>query len=142
MALFSLSNRTTNVTIANPCIEIIAGADHEIHIIEISIILAAATASVFGIGRPAVLGVTPTTPVSCLPEDTDDAATPWTTALAWATEPTVPANFQRRFSLPAAVGAGIVIPFSHGFVVKPAASIVVWNISAMSVSDINVIAEI
>jgi len=67
---------------------------------------------------------------------------PWTTALAWATPPTVPTNFQRRITLPAAVGAGIVLPFSMGFHIEPAASLVVWNITTNDVCDINIIAEI
>ena len=142
MAVYSLARRTTNVTIANPCIEIIAGAYHAVRIIEISIILAGATAVTLGIGRPAAIGVTPTTPVNCLPEDTSDTMYPFTTALAWATPPTVPANFQRRITLPAAVGAGIVLPFSQGFHIEPAASLVVWNITTNDVCDINIIAEI
>ena len=76
MAVYSCARRTTNVTIANPCIEIIAGAYHAVRIIEISIILAGATAVTLGIGRPAAIGVTPTTPVSCLPEDTSDTMYP------------------------------------------------------------------
>ena len=49
MAVYSLSRRTTNVTIANPCIEIIAGAYHAVRIIEISIILAGATGTAISI---------------------------------------------------------------------------------------------
>jgi len=142
MGVYSISNRTTNVTIANPCIEIIAGATIRVKIVEISIIMAAATESVFGIGRPAVIGVTPTTPVTALPEDIVDPTGPFTTALAWATPPTVPAAFLRRCSLAAAVGAGIVFPFPKGLYIEASKSVVLWNISATGVSDINVVCEI
>jgi len=142
MAVYSIANRTTNVTIANPCIEIIAGATIRVKIVEISIILAGATACTFGIGRPAAIGITPTTPVTALPEDIVDPTGPFTTALAWATPPTVPAVFLRRATLAAAVGAGIVFPFPKGFYIEASKSIVVWNITTTDVADINVVCEI
>jgi hypothetical protein len=142
MAIYSIARRTTNVTIANPCIEIIAGADVRIKILEISIILAGATASTFGIGRPAAIGITPTTPVTLLPEDIIDPATLVTTALAWATPPTVPAHFMRRCTLAAAVGAGIVFPFPKGLYIEAEKSVVVWNITTTDVADINVVCEV
>ncbi len=142
MPIYSVARRTSNVTIANPCIEIIAGATYRVKILEISIIMAAATASEFGIGRPAAIGITPTTPVTFLAEDPLEAAATITCALAWATPPTVPANYFRRCSLAAAVGAGIVFPFPKGLYITASSSIIVWNISATGVSDINVICEI
>ena len=141
MGVYSLSNRTTNVTIANPCIEIIAGAACRPRIHEIGIFMAAATASVFGIGRPAVAGITPTTPVTLLAEDVADPAGEVTTALAWATEPTVPVSFFRRVSLAAAVGTGIIFTFPEGLYIAASATLVVWNISATGVSDIHVVIE-
>jgi len=141
MGIYSLSNRTTNVTIANPCIEIIAGAACRPRIHEIGIFMAAATASVFGIGRPAVLGVTPTTPVTLLAEDVADPAGEVTTALAWATPPTVPVSFFRRVSLAAAVGTGIIFTFPKGLYIAAGASLVVWNITGTGVSDIHVVIE-
>ena len=142
MGIYSVAERTTNVTIANPCIEIIAGATIRVKILEISVILAAATASVFGLGRPAAIGLTPTTPVTALPEDDVDPTGSYTTALAWATPPTIPTTFLRRFNLAAAVGAGIVLTFPQGLYITASESIILWNISATGVSDINVVAEI
>ena len=142
MAVYSIANRTTNVTIANPCIEIIAGATIRVKIVEISIVLAAATVSTFGIGRPAVIGVTPTTPVTALPEDIVDPTGPFTTALAWGTEPTIPAAFIRRATIAGAVGAGIVFPFPKGLYIEASKSVIIWNITATGVTDINVVAEI
>ena len=142
MAVYSLARRTTNVTIANPCIEIIAGASIRVKIVEISIILAGATACTFGIGRPAATGITPTAPVTFLAEDSIDATSDVTSALAWATPPTVPANFFRRVTFPAAAGAGVVLPFPKGLYIASSASVVVWNITTTDVADINVIIEI
>ena len=141
MGIYSLSNRTTNVTIANPCIEIIAGAACRPRIHEIGIFMAAAAASVFGIGRPAAIGVTPTTPVTMLAEDVADPAGEVTTALAWATPPTVPVSFFRRVSLAAAVGTGIIFTFPKGLYIAAGASLVVWNITGTGVSDIHVVIE-
>ena len=142
MPIYSLSNRTTNVTIANPCIEIIAGAAARPRIMEIGIFMAAATASVFGIGRPAAIGITPTTPVTMLAEDNGDPAGEVTTALAWATPPTVPVSFFRMISLAAAVGTGVIFTFPKGLYIPAAGAIVVWNISATGVSDIHVVVDI
>lgn len=142
MAVYSMARRTTNVTIANPCIEIIAGATIRVKIVEISIILGAATASEFGIGRPAAIGVTPTAPVTFLPEDINDPTGVITCALAWATPPTIPANFLRRCSIAGAVGAGIVFPFPRGLFIEASKSVVIWNVSATGVADINVVCEI
>jgi hypothetical protein len=141
MGVYSLSNRTTNVTIANPCIEIIAGAACRPRIHEIGIFMAAATASVFGIGRPAAIGVTPTSPVTLLAEDSSDPAGEVTTALAWGTGPTVPTGYFRRVSLAAAVGTGIIFTFPEGLYIEAAASLVVWNITGTGVSDIHVVIE-
>lgn len=142
MPIYSISNRTTNVTIANPCLEIIAGAAARPRIMEIGIFMAAATESVFGIGRPAAIGITPTTPVTLLAEDNGDPAGEVTTALAWATPPTVPASFFRRISLAAAVGTGVIFTFPKGLYIPAAGSIVIWNITATGVIDIHVVVDI
>src|SRR3954468_188173 len=108
MAIYSLANRTSNVTSANACLEIRTAASDRAYIVEIGIFMAAATASTFGLGRPAAIGVTPTTPVTVLAEDSGSPAGSVQTALAWGTGPTVPANFFRRVSLPATIGTGVI----------------------------------
>lgn len=136
MAIYSLSQRTSNVTIANACWEIRTTATDRPRIMEIGITINAATASVFGLGRPAAIGVTPTTPVTFLAEDPGDAAATVTAALAWATGPTVPANFFRRISLPATVGAGVIWTFPKGLLIPVSSSLILWNITANSVADV------
>lgn len=135
MAIYSIANRTTNVTIANPCLEIRTAATDKPRIMEIGISLVAATASVFGLGRPQAIGVTPTTPVTVLAEDASDPVGTVQTALAWATPPTVPLNFFRRVSLPATIGAGVIWTFPNGLTIPVSSSLVIWNISAVSVID-------
>lgn len=93
----------------------------------------AATASVFGFGRPGATGITPTSPQTVLAEDGGNtAAGNTTTALAWGTAPTVPANFFRRVSLPATIGAGIIWTFPRGINVLKTLSTVLWNPSGGS----------
>jgi hypothetical protein len=137
MAAYSLAVRTTNVTIANPCFEIRTGSGDRPRIFEIGLTINAATASVFGLGRPQAIGITPTSPVDMLPEDPGEpGSTTFETALAWGTAPTVPLAFLRRVSLPATIGAGIVWQFPQGLIIPVSSSLVVWNITAVSVADI------
>lgn len=141
MAIYSLSQRTSNVTIANACWEIRTTATDRPRIMELGITINAATASVFGLGRPAAIGITPTTPVTLLAEDPGDPAATVVCALAWATGPTVPANFFRRISLPATVGAGVIWTFPRGLVIPISSSLVLWNITGNSVADVYVVGD-
>jgi hypothetical protein len=141
MAIYSLANRTTSTTSAAACLEIRTTATDRPRLMELGITISAATASVFGLGRPAAIGTTPTTPVTVLAEDTGDPAGTITTALAWATAPTVPANFFRRVSLPATVGAGIIWTFPRGLVIAVSSSVVVWNITTNSLADIWIVVD-
>ena len=141
MAIYSISNRTTNVTIAVATLEFRAPAAKRTKILEITITMAAATASVFGIGQAQAQGVTPTTPVTVIPEDPDEGVGQSQTALAWGTPPTIPLFFQRRVNLPATIGAGRIITFPRGRVLKPNTSLVIWNITANGVTDIDIVTD-
>lgn len=141
MPIYSLARRTTNITDANACLEIRTPATYKAKIMEIGLFLAAATASIFGLGRPAAIGITPTTPVTVLAEDPVSPTGHVTTALAWATGPTVPANFFRRVSLPATIGTGVIWTFPRGLVIPISFSLVVWNLSTNGVSDIYVVLD-
>ncbi len=141
MAIYSLANRTTNITIANACLEIRTAATDRPRIMEIGIFLAAATASTFGLGRPQAIGITPTTPVIVLQEDPGDPVGTVQTALAWGTGPTVPLQFLRRISLPATIGTGVIWTFPRGLIIPISSSIVIWNITATGVVDIHVVID-
>src|SRR5260221_589782 len=105
VAKTSLGVRTTNVTTGNACVEIIAGSTAVSRVTEISFCLAGATASVYGIGFPAAIGITPTSPVTMVRHDQRDNAATTAVALAWGTGPTIPAAFLYRINMPATVGA-------------------------------------
>lgn len=138
MAIYSLANRTSNVTIANANLEIRAGASNRPRLMEMGIWLNAATQSPIGIGRPQAIGVTPTSPVTVLQEDPADSNGLTQTALAWSTPPTVPLNFFRRVNIAAAIGAGVILTFPRGIVIAAGASLVNWNIAATSVNDVHI----
>jgi hypothetical protein len=108
---------------------------------EIDLFLAAATASTFGIGRPQAIGITPTTPVTWIAEDPGEPAGTAQTALAWSTGPTVPLVHFRRIALPATIGTGMIWTFPRGLIIPVSGSLVLWNLAANGVSDVNVIGD-
>lgn len=142
MGIYSLANRTSNVTTATATLELIGGANLGYRLLELGVTINAATASTYGYGTPAAIGVTPTSPVTVLTEDRGSTTTGnSTTALAWGTAPTVPTNFFRRVSLPATVGAGIIWTFPRGITVLKAQTTVLWNLTATSVADVWVVVD-
>ena len=124
MAIYSLANRTTGVTIATAALELRTAATDRPRVVEMGVFMAAATASTYGVGRPQAIGVTPTTPITVLAEEVADATGTVQTALAWATGPTVPLNFFRRWAGPATIGTGIIWTFPRGLTIAISSSIV------------------
>lgn len=136
MAIFSISVRTSGNTSSSAAAEIIAGANVAYRLMELGVTINAATASVFGYGKPAAAGVTPGTTSTVQGEDSGNTTTGNTTvALTWGTGPTIPANFLRRVSLPATIGAGIIWTFPRGRTVLKTVTDVLWNVTAGSVAD-------
>lgn len=141
MAIYSLANLTTNTTIANATLEVRTTATDRGKVMELAATLNAATASTFGVGRPAAIGVTPTSPITVLAEDSGSPAGTVTTALAWGTGPTVPVNFFRRWNLPATIGAGFSFVFPFGLTIAVSNSIVLWNISTTGAVNAHVVVD-
>ncbi len=139
MARYELGIRTTVTTTGAAAAELRATSGNPFKLAELGITLAAATASTYGLGRPAAVGVTPTTPITVLAMNPSETAGTATTAVAWGTGPTVPAQFFRRIALPATIGAGIIWSWPPSrFIIGPGnaaaaiASIVVWNLAVNS----------
>jgi hypothetical protein len=131
MAIASASVRTSNVTITQASVEIIASATLAYKLMEFGTSNNTATSSILGFGVPAAIGLTPTTPAALVFEDGGNTSTPGTTtALAWATSPTNPTVYSRRVSLPATIGAGICWTFPRGFAVLKAKTLTLSNIVA------------
>ena len=141
----TLGVRTSSGGIATPGWEIRTGATPgRARIIELGFFLAAATATVVGLGRPAAIGVTPTSPVNFLPEDPNDviASGVIQSALAWVTPPTVPVSFLRRLSLPATIGTGVIWTFPEGLIIPVSSGIVLWNVAENAVLDAYAVIDI
>jgi len=142
MAIGSLSLNTTVTTTAAAAWDVKAGATIRAKVMELGINLGAATTSTYGIGRSANTPVQ-TSPVLLQQEDPNDGAFVTGCAVAWGTAPTVPAQFFRRVSLPATIGAGIIWTFPRGLVlVTGGSSLVCWNLATNSAStNVHVVAD-
>lgn len=141
----SLSVRTSDGTNAAAAWEIITGATPgRAKVLEVGVFLAAATASIYGLGRPQAVGITPTSPVDFLREDLSDALATGVvqSALAWGTGPTVPTAFLRRVALPATIGTGIIWTFPEGLVIPVSSSLVLWNLGTNGVVDAYAVIDI
>lgn len=136
MAIFSLSQRTTATTSGSTAIELIAGTNNAYSLKEVGITLAAATASAIGYGSPQAKGTTPTSVVVLAEDGGNTTAGASSSAISWATSPTIPTNFFRRVSLPAAIGAGIVWTFPRGINVLKTVTTVLTNLIAGSALDV------
>ena len=142
MALYGLSQRTTNVTIANPNWEVRSTAANKPKIMELGVSQVTAAATSYGIGRPGAIGVTPTTPQTFVDEgDGNGPAANTTAAVAWGTAPTVPTNFNRRFSCASAAGVGVIFTFPRGLGIPVTGSIIIWNITASVTLDVYAVVD-
>lgn len=137
MSLASCAVRTTNVTISNANCEIRTTASVKARLLELSLIQVTGTASSYGFGRPAALGVTPATTSTFQRDDSADPACVTTQNLTWATSPTAPATYHRRWNSAATIGVGIVWTFPRGIIIPVSASVVVFNVTASVALDVN-----
>ena len=136
MAVYSLSQRTSATAAASAAWEIRTAAGDRAVLLELGISQVTAVAGVYGLGRPAAIGVTPTSPQTFLAEDFADPASTVQASVAWATGPTVPANFFRRVACPATIGAGVIWTFPRGLVVPISSSIIIWILATAPVCDV------
>lgn len=136
MAIASLGQRTTNLTITQASVEWRTPATVRPRVLEISIVQATGTAQSLGLGRPQAIGVTPVN-VLFQAHDPGDPASVMNGSLSWATSPTVPLIFHARWNSAATIGVGVVWTFPMGLVIPISSSLVVWNITAAVANDIN-----
>jgi hypothetical protein len=141
MALYTHGARTAVTASGNATWELRTASTDRAHVLEIGVFLSAATASTFGLGRPAAIGVTPTTPVTLQAMDPGEGAGTTTTAVGWATAPTTPTSsiYLRRIGLPATVGAGVIWTFPYpGIVISVSSSLVLYTLSLTAAADVYV----
>jgi len=137
VALYSLSRRITIFTVSAASAELRTSSTDRVRLLHFSCgaNTGVATGYCFGLGRPAAIGVTPTTPVTFLADNPDSpAATATLTTAGWGTAPTAPANFFRRF-FNNSRGAMGFFTFPQGLAVDVSASLVLWNILAADIID-------
>ncbi len=144
MSRYGHAQRTSGVTSGVATWELRSTATDRLRIVEIGVFMAAATASTFGLGRPAAIGVTPTSPGTVIAEDVADPAGTGTTAVAWGTAPTAPTSgfYLRRISLAGSIGAGVIWTFGPtGLIVPISSSIVIYNLATNGIADIYVVVD-
>jgi hypothetical protein len=141
MARFAMADRTSNVTTAAACFEIRTTSTVPVRVWQIDITLVTAAATVIGIGRPAAIGVTPTSPKTVIAEESSTQIGVTTTAVAWGTGPTVPANYHRRYSFAGTIGNGAICRFDNGLLIPVSSSLILWNILGGATLDVNVIVD-
>ena len=140
MALFAIGLRTTGVASGAAGLEIRAHAGRMTKVHQFEICLAAATASTFGIGRPAAAGTTGTANVPSSMDVDDAAVYGGVIVLAgWGVAPTAPTSFLRRIAMPATIGSQYRL--ERTIEIARGTSLVLWNLAANGVSDVNLVIE-
>lgn len=140
MGLFDHAVRTSNITSANAAYELKGSTTDRTRLFEIGFTLVTAVATNLGLGRPAAAGITPTSPVTFLGEDVNDTSAA-TDALAWATSPTAPTYYFRRWS-GSAIGQGAVWVFPRGLPIEKTGannSLVLFNILGGATLDVYIV---
>lgn len=143
MARFELGINSTVTTTGAAAAEFRAPSGYPARFREVGLTLGAATASTYGFGRPAAIGVTPTSPITFVAVNPADsgAAQAMSSAVAWGTGPTAPTQFFRRITLPATIAAGVIwtwppetLIVGPGNAAAGVASVVIWNLATNSAS--------
>lgn len=140
--------QTAVTTTGAACLEIIAPPNRSCTVMEIDGAITAATASEFGLGFPAAAGITPTKQRLTLNGSLAGFEIGTRVAVAWGTPPTLPAAFSRRAPLAAAIGSSFAWPFDdfksdkpNGIVIPAGQTLVIWNLSTVSVLDVELTIE-
>ena len=115
------------------------GASYRARIVEIGVDASAGTLSSVGWGKPAN---TPVATTSVLGQQFDgiDAVSTVNVDTAWSTAPTVPANFFRRFAIPATAGAGFIwtYPDNAPRILAVSSWLCLWNFGASAGAALDV----
>jgi len=138
MSAASAAIRSTNFTTTQATSELRTTAGVLVRVFEVGLIQATGTAQSLGLGRPAAQGVTPGTVTTFVRDAANEPACVTTQNASWATSPTVPVTFMRRWNSAATIGVGIVWTFPRGGILVPvSASLVIWNITTAVATDVN-----
>jgi len=131
MALYRGAVRTTGAAPRAAFAALRAGAAHRLQIREIGLYLfSSSTELSLGVLRAATVG-TASTSLAGLACDPADGPATGNVDSAWSTAATIGTAFLDRITLPAAVGAGLILPYGRGeLVIPPSGSLLLWNLGA------------
>lgn len=132
--IYSIAQRSAAGTTAVAAQTILTGANR-IALLEAGVFLGAATASTFGLGKPAANGITATAQALFQAEDPNAIASVTNGVTTWTTSPTNPTIAHRRISLPATIGTGVIWTFPRGVLVPINANYVLQNLATNGVAD-------
>jgi hypothetical protein len=136
MAIYSLAQRTIVTAAGAATWEIRTVATLRSQILELGFSQVTAVAATIGVGRPAAIGVSPTSAQTFIAEDAAEVTGNTNACVAWGgSVPTVPPNFFRRVTCPATIGAGVIWTFPRGLIIAVSASLVLWVIATAPVLD-------
>lgn len=145
MAIESLGITTTATASAADVLDIAAGTNNAVRLMELHIYLNTAVATKLALFRTTALG-TRTSPTTLGAEDPNDETTPISTiALAWSVAATKASIALRRISLPATIGAGIIWTWGpRGLLIPKAGSLILSNTAGavIGLCDVNAIVDI
>lgn len=143
MAVYSLGGLTSILTASAATAELRSASTDRVALLNWTWGLLATPAAAFtlAIGRPAAIGITPTTPVTLIAEDpAEPAATSQLVTAGWGTAPTVPAQFFRRYRIFRAIR--VHWEFPKGLVIGTSNSVVLWNaVSTATATQIFVVVD-
>jgi hypothetical protein len=137
MSIASQAVRTTNVTGAAANHQLRTAAAAKCKILETSAVQVTGTAGSYGWGRPAALAGTPATSTLFQRDDSTDPASVTNIDLTWATTPTAPTVYHRRWNSAATIGVGVIWTFPRGIVIPVSSGFVCFNIATPVALDIN-----
>lgn len=137
MAVYSVGRTTTQTATATAPHTLITTSTDVAELFECAVFMTSAVAGNFQLGRPAAVGITPTSPVTLQAENPSLPPGTTTSALAWATNPTAPTVSMRNLNIPATIGTGIILTFPRGLIVPVSANLVLYNNSGGAVGTAN-----
>lgn len=140
MGTYALGVRTVARNTASAAAEVRATSANtpRLLMLEFTQTAAPTSAAVYGLGRPAAIGIAPSVTVYDLDEQLGASINALAnTATAWGTGPTVPANFFRRCTVNNIAGAGQRWNFPRGLLIAVSTSLVLWIISTQTPSDLD-----
>ena len=140
MSLSSIGVRTSDVTISQASVQWRNGSTGRIRTMEVELIIGAGTTQSVGFGVPAALAITPAD-VTFPRDDPADPTSLVISSISYATSPTAPTVYKRRTNTNNVVGVGIIWTFPRGQVMAISSAAVLFNITAASIADVNIVVD-